>query len=116
MISNIEALKGKRFEVKMKHIEERMELIDEKAVHRALSQDDADDAFNSEEVEGDSGSDADSEESEPRLPRGVVVAFREAHGANLRVKKKNQLRFTKATNPIMADKLQFMLSGDIVCP
>ena len=84
-----------------------MQLIDDQAVRSALSEGDADTPFNESEVdveENKSGSEADSEDNEPRLPRAVVVAFREAHGFNLRVKK-NKLRFTRNTNPIISDKL-----------
>lgn len=97
----------------MQQITEHMQLIDDQAVRAVLSEGDADGSF--EENEDESGSDADSEDSEPRLPRAVVVAFREAHGVNLRVKK-NRLRFTKSTNPIINDKLQFMMSPDIIGP
>jgi hypothetical protein len=96
-----------------------MELIDDTKVRAALSEADADapyDDSHADIAEGESGSEADSEDSEePRLPRAVIVAFREPHGVSLRVKK-DQMRFTRATNPIMADKLEFMLAGDIIAP
>jgi hypothetical protein len=84
-----------------------MKLIDENSdeIQRALSEGAQDEPYDESDDEGvslerRSDSDADSEDSgEVRVPRAVMVAFREAHGISLR-EKSNKHRFTKTTNPI----------------
>ena len=97
-----------------------MKLIDDNAdeVQRALSEEVPDEPFDesddSQELER-SDSESGSEDSDVRVPRAVMVAFREAHGISLR-EKLNKHRFTKMTNPIQADKLKFILAENVVCP
>jgi hypothetical protein len=123
LISNFEqtTLRGVRQQVAIQQIQEKMELIDDTKIRRALSADrkdsDQSDTNSQDVVYPSSVSEADeSDDSEDvRLPRSVMVAFREAHGTNLRIKRDTH-RFTKTTNPLMRDKLQFILSESNACP
>lgn len=49
------------------------------------------------------------------IPRCKVQAYKHAEGANLRVKK-NNLRFTKGTDPRVKDIMTFLVDDSIGCP
>ena len=76
---------------------------EEASRQKALSEGDitlqnADEVYSEGSVSG--GADSESDDSQDvRVPRAVMVAFREAHGISLRVAL-NKKRYTKGTNPI----------------
>ena len=70
---------------------------------------------NEYESSSDENGSESSDSEDLKLPRAVMVAFREPHGVNLRIKT-NKHKFTNGTNPIKSDKLNFMLSENIVPP
>ena len=124
MLSFCENIRGGQVRAKIaaEHIEEKMQLLREgnDPVIQALSESAANEVFDASEGEYEnppsSDSDADSESSsDVWVPRAVMLAFREAHGQNLKARQ-NKNRFTKLTNPMQSDKLQFMLAENVVCP